>query len=236
MDFIQHMDVWKTEERILAVLLFFSTIWVTVFFIFQLFRKRNLYFKNGKYSIINETKIDFDYNPNNDGSTYDFRVHPVFSTISELLEVGLRTIELGDEFRDTVIKDIIRITWTGNREVILDILSECEDAKNIYQLQHIITSNLSKRIEQIEKDLKAEGIPEIAIDRYNRSTNIFNEFLFAYIKLNFTSKRTRIEAIDLFLKAIQANIETLRRQFEFIFSTINGQLKGTIYKGLVCET
>ncbi len=97
---------------------------------------------------------------------------------------------------------------------------------------YCVTSSLS----EAKKSFLAEGVPDIIIEKYLKSTNLFNVILLDFIDKTVTANRTKVDSMDLFFKFVSSTAVVTHHQFEFLFSSINGHLKGIIFKGVLCES
>lgn len=234
MEFVQYLSVW---ERISIIALCFLTIWAALIALYRLIKRaanwlQNRNIKLGKSEFI---KIEKTTHTSFVSSTEkDFTLHPVFSKIEKFLRIDLKSISLDNSFRDLVVKDMASVTWIGHSEMLLKIIQETKSCTNFLQFKKVIFRILTDRVEELNKDLLAEGIPPLVIERYCQVINLFNVQLLANIE-EIDRNLDRDTAVDSVFRYVSAILTTVHHQFIFLFGSINGKLKGLTYKGVTCN-
>ncbi|TGN20808.1 hypothetical protein [Leptospira idonii] len=205
------------------------TSWLALFLLSKFLRTRNVEIGGAKFNKI--STADFLHRE----GEYEFSDHPVFGTIEKLVSVDLYSIHLEDEFRDILMKTMVRIAWESYKENLNLFLISSKQAKNYLQLKKEMVKCVTSSLTEARKSFREESVPEVVIEKYLKSTNLFNVILLDYIEKISTSHRTKIDLIDLFLKFISSTAVATHQQFEFLFSSINGHLKGLEFKGVTCK-
>ena len=178
-------------------------------------------------------RTDMIDNHNND-SIKSLLQHPFFCNIDNIIFLKIPNIDLGDAGRTRIFQDILSIQF----KIILKNLREAIQTESITE-DNFLDKNLEilrNSIAEYEKEWVNYGIPEIVIKKYKDW--IFDRYEHIFNSLQSISKNSKIfDTLCLKQYVVLDNYASVlymtTLDAEDVLSTLNGELTGVEYKGIV---
>ena len=169
----------------------------------------------------------------------DLLNHPIFAKYKFLLNQRLKYINCHCELRKKIFCDlmILRI------EVYNKIIKEFAQRKDINQLsivefQYEMKELMFRTLSEWKEKAILEGIPKVVINRFIESTEDIRESFFLFVQsvsnstYSYANNVSRTSAIFEMLSAFE---EALLIKLEESLDDMNGEISGSIYKGIACK-
>lgn len=162
------------------------------------------------------------------------KLHPIFNDIRYYRDVKVPACHIGGPVRTIVFRDCLKIYYEVCLQVIEEITEKEITNSNFLTINREIVTDFLLRLKEA---LRNNEIPEKVIEKFCDWCGKRNEHL-----LNVISDIDSSSIIDLVVEKEYMVLSTIREIAYFVLldaektlKTLNGELSGTKYKGLIIE-
>ena len=161
-------------------------------------------------------------------------LHPYFDKIDSIIKVKLPITKIGGPVRTKIFKDVLRIFYETQTEIINNLLDKNITDKDFL---HENEKALNQIVELSTLKMKEYGIPEIVSIKFWEWNSKRHEYIASTLSDidSSTVFKTVVEKQYAALNLYQTSSYFCLIDAEKTLKNLNGDLSGTIYRGEVIE-
>lgn len=162
----------------------------------------------------------------------NFSNHRFFSRVDALIQMDLANLEVGNEFKRELFRDMLRIHWQTYKAVMEVEIENMAVVHDIYSLKYVASGAIIRASQEAEIAFIKQGIPEVVVKKYTERINLFDVFLLNLLEDLCHTSISKNQIIDLFLDCFVSTINTELVFLRHMFHNFNGELNGLEYRGI----
>jgi len=160
----------------------------------------------------------------------------LLSKLDYWLNFKIMNIKMDDPGRQLLFRDILQLKFLQFREYIEISSSGINESMSGQELYHVIVESFNETVDAYEQEAISRGIPEIVMVKYGEWQLRSYEFTLRAAEMiclshSYGSNFSRMQAV---ISLVNAMMELTVAEAEKTLTDLNGELTGTVYKGVTC--